>query len=84
MYWDMKPENILLDDKGNAALADFGISKYLEENQRTFSFLGTPDYVAPEIINQTGHDKSVDVWCFGILLYEMIYGTPPFFNKEQA
>lgn len=50
MYRDMKPENILLDENGNACLADFGISKVLEENQNTKSFVGTPEYVAPEII----------------------------------
>lgn len=79
----MKPENILLDEKGNIALADFGISKILDKNNITKSFVGTPEYVAPEIIQQKGHNKSVDVWCFGILLYEMIYGVPPFYNKSQ-
>jgi serum/glucocorticoid-regulated kinase 2 len=44
------------------------------------SFVGTPEYVPPEIIKEEGHDKSVDIWCFGILLYEMIYGIPPFYN----
>lgn len=83
MYRDMKPENILLDEKGNACLADFGISKVLKENEKTKSFVGTPEYVAPEIILQKGHDKTVDIWCFGILLYEMVYGLPPFYNKNQ-
>lgn len=50
MYRDLKPENILLDEKGNAALADFGISKELSPNQKTKTFIGTPEYVAPEII----------------------------------
>lgn len=83
MYRDMKPENILLDEKGNAALADYGISKIIREGEKTKSFVGTPDYVAPEIILQKGHNKMVDVWCFGIILYEMIYGLPPFYNKQQ-
>ena len=83
MYRDMKPENILLDDSGNACLADFGISKVLDKNQSTKSFVGTPEYVAPEIILQKGHNKAVDIWCFGILLYEMVYGLPPFFNKNH-
>ena len=83
MYRDMKPENILLDREGNCSLADFGISKVLQENESTKSFVGTPEYVAPEIVLKKGHDKSVDIWCFGILLYEMIYGVAPFANKNQ-
>ena len=82
MYRDMKPENILLDEKGNIALADFGISKIIDKKELTKSFVGTPEYVAPEIILQKGHNKGVDIWCFGILLYEMIYGVPPFYNKN--
>ena len=84
MYRDMKPENILLDKDGNASLADYGISKVLKDNEKTKSFVGTPDYVAPEIVLQKGHNKNVDIWCFGIILYEMIYGIPPFYNKKQS
>ena len=83
IYRDMKPENILLDENGNACLADFGISKILDKGESTASFVGTPEYVAPEVILQKGHNKSVDIWCFGILLYEMVIGLPPFYNKNQ-
>ena len=83
MYRDMKPENVLLDENGNACLADFGISKVLDPKETTKSFVGTPEYVAPEIIMQKGHNKSVDIWCLGILLYEMTFGLPPFYNKNQ-
>jgi serum/glucocorticoid-regulated kinase 2 len=83
MYRDLKPENILLDEKGNACLADFGISKILDPKESAMSFVGTPEYVAPEIVLQKGHNKAVDIWCFGILIYEMVYGLPPFYNKNQ-
>lgn len=84
MYRDMKPENILLDKDGNCCLVDFGISKVINPKTSTHSYVGTPDYVAPEILIQKGHNKSVDVWCFGILLYEMVYGHVPFYNKNQS
>lgn len=83
MYRDLKPENVLLDEKGNACLADFGISKILNPRETTKSFVGTPEYIAPEMVLQKEYNRSVDVWCFGILLYEMVYGLPPFYNKNQ-
>ena len=82
-YRDLKPENILLDENGNIVLADFGISKILTDGSKTKSFVGTPEYVSPEIILEQGHDKSVDVWSFGILLYEMSIGLPPFYSKNK-
>ena len=83
MYRDMKPENILLDENGNACLADFGISKRLEDKASTKSFVGTPEYVAPEVVLQKGYDKTIDLWCYGVLLFEMVYGNPPFVNRNQ-
>ncbi len=80
----MKPENILLDENGNCALADFGISKILKKGQKTKSLIGTPEYVAPEIILEKGYDKSVDIWSYGTLLYEMVFGIPPFSDKNQS
>lgn len=83
IYRDLKPENILLDENGNAVLADFGISKVINSENNTKSFVGTPDYVAPEVILQKGHNRMVDIWAYGILLYELAYGNPPFYNKSQ-
>lgn len=69
IYRDLKPENILLDDEGHIRLADFGLSKYVEGNSKTNTLVGTPEYIAPEIITGIGHSKPADWWSLGILMY---------------
>ncbi|XP_018111814.1 ribosomal protein S6 kinase, 90kDa, polypeptide 4 L homeolog isoform X1 [Xenopus laevis] len=81
VYRDIKLENILLDSEGHVVLTDFGLSKEFlsEEEERTYSFCGTTEYMAPEIIRgQGGHGKIVDWWSLGILIYELLTGASPF------
>jgi serum/glucocorticoid-regulated kinase 2 len=81
-YRDLKPENVLIDDTGYLRLTDFGMAKKLNEGEKAMSFCGTPEYLAPEIIIGEGHNKAADWWSFGILLYEMLCGVPPFYSEN--
>lgn len=81
-YRDMKPENCLIDANGYPKVVDFGFAKVIK-NTKTFTLCGTPEYLAPEIVLGRGHDKSVDYWAFGILVYEMIAGYSPFSDPEN-
>ncbi len=75
IHRDIKPENILFDSDFNVKLCDFGWSCFLQNDDdfRT-SICGTYEYMSPEIVNNYTHNKKVDIWCLGILLYEMLHG----------
>lgn len=79
-YRDLKPENILIDNQGYCVLVDLGFAKIVVD--KTFTLCGTPEYLAPEIILSKGHDKGVDYWAFGVLIYEMLVGRSPFFLRD--
>ena len=78
IHRDIKPENVLLDNDGRCKLADFGWSNFEESNKQRETYCGTPEYLAPEMINKSGHDERVDIWSLGVLLFEMLTGKTPF------
>lgn len=79
-YRDLKPENLVLDKDGFLKVVDFGLAKVV--NGKTWTLCGTPDYLAPEIILNEGHDRAVDYWALGVLIYEMTAGMPPFYADD--
>jgi cGMP-dependent protein kinase len=86
IYRDIKPENIMVDEKGYIKLIDMGTAKILSVNygvSRTFTIIGTPHYMAPEIINGKGYSLFIDLWSIGICLFEFMCGYVPFGDDAE-
>jgi len=81
IFRDLKPENILIDTEGYPTIVDFGFAKHVTEDELTYTFCGTPNYLAPEIVMNRGHAAGADHWALGVLIYEMVAGENPFFYE---
>jgi len=85
VYRDLKPENVLLDLDGHVILTDFGLSKQeMKRDSRSYSFCGSPEYISPEMLRNEGHGVEVDHYSLGVLLYEMLAGLPPFYDRDHT
>lgn len=84
IYRDLKPENILFDENGHIKITDFGLSKDIGDMETTTTFCGTSEYLAPELILQKPYSYPVDIWALGILTYEMLIGTTPFYDDNRT
>eukprot|EP01133_Synstelium_polycarpum_P012976 gene12976-15251_t len=84
IYRDLKPENLLLTNEGHICMTDFGLCKegLNSPQDKTVTFCGTPEYLAPEVLQGNGYGKQVDWWSFGSLLFEMLTGLPPFYSQD--
>ena len=84
IFRDLKPDNVVIDEEGHALLTDFGLSKEgVMTDLTTKSFCGSVAYLAPEMLKKAGHGKSLDWYLFGVLIYEMLVGMPPYFSNNK-
>lgn len=84
LYRDLKPENVLIAADGYVKLSDFGLSRTGLSGEEARSLLGTPEYLAPEVLLRKAYGRAVDWWTFGSLLFEMLTGLPPFYARNRA
>ena len=84
IFRDLKPENVVLDEEGHCKLTDFGLSKEgIDNDKYTKSFCGSIAYLAPEVLKKQGHGKAVDWYLLGVLLYEMLTGVTPYYDRNR-
>jgi tRNA A-37 threonylcarbamoyl transferase component Bud32 len=84
VYRDLKPENIILDEQGHIKLIDFGLAKdKMDSNKVTSTFCGTNEYIPPEVLQGEGYSFGFDWWGFGVIIYEMLFGRPPFYDQNK-
>lgn len=79
MHRDLKLENVLVDERGYLKLIDYGLAKTVSSNSLAFTMCGTAEYMAPEVVSQSGHDLTADWWSTGVLIFEMLHGATPFY-----
>jgi serine/threonine protein kinase len=83
VHRDLKLENILIDKDGYIKVIDYGLAKKLAKGQKSYDFMGTFLYMAPEMVTKMGHDKAVDWWAVGVTIYELMFGFVPFIGKTK-
>uniref|UniRef100_K9J022 Serine/threonine-protein kinase N1 n=1 Tax=Desmodus rotundus TaxID=9430 RepID=K9J022_DESRO len=84
VYRDLKLDNLLLDTEGYVKIADFGLCKEgMGYGDRTSTFCGTPEFLAPEVLTDTSYTRAVDWWGLGVVMYEMMCGRLPFYNQDH-
>lgn len=84
VHRDLKPENIMLDKDQRVKLIDFGSANYIEPDSVRKTYCGTAEYMSPEMLLKKGHGLGIDIWCLGVLLYEMLVGLPPFKSPDKG
>jgi cGMP-dependent protein kinase len=84
MYRDLKPENLMLSQNGYLKLVDFSFAKFIKPGSKSYTVCGTPQYMSPEQLNQSGHSLAVDWWALGVLIFEMVNFNPPFFHEDEC